>query len=175
MIWLLYAKSVFLRLFKCALAYPWQAALIVVLVACGWLYVGKQDALDDLGKARQTIAHMEAASKIATAAQMALNNQVTDKQTEIAKLTDANQTNLRTVADLSSRYADRMSAQSYCRKAGATATSSVAKSSDHASDTAVVVERADFDILTNNTARLMDVKAWSDRLIAEGLAVPVGP
>jgi hypothetical protein len=116
---------------------------------------------------------MEAASNIATAIQIELNNQVTDKQTQIARLTDANETNRRDVADRSRAYAGRMSAQNYCRQASGAAQSGIAQGSDSASADAVVVSQADFSILTDNTARLIDVKAWADRLIADGLAVPV--
>lgn len=38
------------------------------------------------------------------------------------------------------------------------------------SDADVVVPRADFDVLVNNTARLIKVNQWGDDLIAEGLA-----
>lgn len=173
MIWLLYARSVVLRVFKVAVAYPWQAALIASVCLSLWLYSGKQDALATIAKRDAAIAHMTAASKIATAAQIALNKAVTDKQTEIARLTDADETNRRDIADRSSDYAERMSGENYCRKAIATAESNIAKSGNGPSADAVVVIKSDFDILTSNTARLLDVKAWADRLMGEGLAVPV--
>jgi hypothetical protein len=184
MIWLLYARSailrifkyarsVILRIFKYAIAYPWQAALIAALCLAGWLYMGKQDAQATISKRDATIVAMIKASEEARAAQIALNKQVTDKQTEIARLTDANETNRRNVADRSSDYARRMSAKSYCREASAAPESGIAQGSDSPSADAVVVSRADFDILTGNTARLMDVKAWGDRLIGEGLAIPL--
>jgi len=175
MIWLVYARSVFLRIFKVAMAYPWQAALIAALCLSLWLHWGKQDAQATIAKRDATITQMEAASKIATAAQIALNKAVTDKQTQIARLTDANETNRRNVADRSSDYARRMSAKSYCREASATTKSDSAKGGDRPSAHAVVVSRADFDILTGNTARLIDVKAWGDDLVKAGLAVPSAP
>lgn len=173
MMWLLTAWSGVKRVFGAVVAYPWQAALIVAVAASVWFWAGKQDALATIAKRDATIVQMTAASKIATAAQIALNKQVTDKQTEIARLTDANKTNRRTVADRSSRYASRMSAESYCRKASAAAESGVTESSHGTSADAVVVTRTDFDILTGNTARLMDVQAWGQGLIDEGLAAPV--
>lgn len=173
MMWLLTAWGGVKRLYGIAVAYPLQAALIVAVAASLWLWSGKQDALATITKRDATITQMAAASKIATAVQLALNKAVTDKQTEIARLTDAHETNRRTVADLSSRYANSMSAENYCRKASAAAESDTAKSGNGASADAVVVTKADFDILTGNTARLMDVKAWADHLIGEGLAVPV--
>lgn len=173
MIWLLYAKRAILSTLKSAVAYPWQTAFIVAVAACVWLYAGKQRAYDTIAKRDAEIVMLEQASKIATAAQIELNNQVIDKQNKIARLTDANETNRRDIADRSRAYAGRMSAQGYCRKASATSEGGSAKGSNKPSADAVVVTRSDFDILTGNTARLVDVKAWADRLIGEGLAVPV--
>ena len=173
MMWLLTAWGGVKRLFGLAVVYPLQAALIASLCLSVALYMGKQNALATIAKRDATIAHMTAASKIATAAQLALNKAVTDKQTEIARLTDADETNRRDIADRSSLYASRMSAQGYCRKANPAPQDSDTESGIRPSDDAVVVERKDFDILTGNTARLVDVKAWADRLIGEGLAVPV--
>jgi len=173
MTWLLSVWGGVKRLFRLALVYPWQAALIASLCLSGWLYMGKADALATIAKRDATIGQMTAASKIATAAQIELNKQVTDKQTQIARLTDANETNRRDVADRSGAYASRMRAKDYCRQADLATQSGVAQGGDSASADAVVVGRADFDILTSNTARLVDVKAWADRLIGEGLAVPV--
>ena len=158
------------RLFGLALAYPLQAALIALLCLSAWLYWGKQSALDTVADRDDTIAQMVEASKDARAAQIALNKQVTDKQTQIARLTDANETNRRNIADRSSLYANRMSGENYCRKASAAAESDIAESGNGPSADAVVVTKSDFDILTGNTARLADVKAWADRLIGDGLA-----
>jgi hypothetical protein len=173
MMWLLTAWGGVKRLPGLAARYPLQAAIIALMCLSLWLYCGKQDALSTVAKRDQTIAQMEAASKIATAAQIALNKAVTDNQTEIARLTDANETNRRDVADRSSDYAGRMSAKSYCREATAATQSDTAQSGNSPSADAVVVTRSDFDILTGNTARLMDVKAWGDKMMGEGLAVPV--
>jgi hypothetical protein len=165
--------SGFKRLFGIALAYPLQAALIALLCLSVWLYWSKQNVRETVAQREATIAQMEQASKIATAAQIALNKANTDKQTEIARLTDANETNRRNIANRSSRYASRMSAENYCRKASAAAKSDIAESRNGTSADAVILSREDFDILTGNTARLADVKAWGDALIGEGLAVPV--
>lgn len=173
MMWLLGAKQAILSVLKSAASYPWQTALIASLCLSLWLYSGKQDAIATIAKRDVTITQMKSASKIATAVQIELNKQVTDKQTKIARMIDDNETNRRDIVDRSRAYAGRMSAQGYCRKASAAPESGAAESSDGSSADAVVVNRADFDILTHNTARLADVKAWADRLIGEGLAVPV--
>lgn len=47
--------------------HPWQAALIVALCVCGWLYHGRQDA-------RQELADVRAAQKAATGAQKRVND-----------------------------------------------------------------------------------------------------
>lgn len=170
MMWLLYARSVVLSIFKGAVAYPWQAALIVSLCLSVWLYSGKQNALATIAKRDATIAQMEQASKDARAAQIALNKQVTDKQTQIARNADNAKND---IVERGNRAADRMRAKDYCLKANSTAASSASQGGDVASDTAVVLDRRDYDILVGNTARLVSVKAWADRLIGEGLAVPV--
>ena len=157
-------------LIKRALDYPWQAALIIALLACGWLYMGKERALATIAKRDATIVQMEAASKIATAAQIELNKQVKDKQTEIARNADNAKTD---IIDRGRAYADSMSGQAYCRKADSPAQSGLASGGDVARDTAVILERADYDILVGNTARLVQVKAWADALIQADLAVPV--
>lgn len=170
MMWLLTAWGGVKRLFGMVAAYPWQAALVIALAACAWLYMGKQNALDTIAKRDATIVQMEAASKIATAAQIALNKQVTDNQTEIARKADNAKTD---IIDRGRAYADSLPAKDYCRKAGATSQGGFAAGGDVTSDTAVILERADYDTLVANTARLVQVKAWGDDLIAQGLAVPV--
>lgn len=168
--WLLTLWGGVKRLFGLVVAYPWQAVLIASLALAGWLYMGKQSALDTVAKRDATIAAMIKASDKARAAQIALNKQVTDKQTDIARKADAHETD---IIDRGRAFADRMSTQDYCRKADSPAESGAASDSDVASDSAVILERGDYDQLVENTARLVKVKAWSDELIAEGLAVPV--
>ncbi len=120
---------------------------------------------------RETLASMKKAQKLARKAQLDLNKAIFNKQTEIARLTDENETNKRKVAGAASTYADRMRFDKICQPRPDTpAESGIAESSDRPSADAVLLSRADFDILNGNTARLMDVKAWGDRMIAEGLA-----
>lgn len=175
MIWLLTAWGGVKRLFGLALRYPLQAALIASLCLCVALYQGKRSALATIAKRDATITRMEAASKIATAAQIALNKAVTDKQIEIARKADNDETIRRDIADRSRAYADRMRAGAYCRKASATTEDSVAEADTSASDTSVVVSADDFRILTDNTARLVLIKAWGDDLVKSALAVQSAP
>jgi hypothetical protein len=158
------------RLFDIAARYPWQAALIAALCLAGWLYMGKAGAIATVAKRDATIAAMIKARKEATAAQIAMNKAVTDKQTDIARKADNAPTD---IIDRGARYADSLPTKGGFCKTDSPAKSGVAADSNPASDTAVVLERADFDILVANTARLVKVKAWADELIAEGLAAPV--
>ena len=167
MMWLLTLWGGVKRLFGLAARYPWQAALIAALCLAGWLYMGKQDALATVAKRNYTIAAMIKASKEATAAQIAMNKQVTDKQTDIARKADNAQTD---IIDRGRAYADSLPAKDYCRKADTAAESSSAPSRDAASDTAVILERADFDQLVANTARLVKVHQWGQDLQDAGLA-----
>ena len=171
--WLLTAWGGVKLVFGAVVAYPWQAALIASLCLSLWLYNGREDARMNLASARDTIEEMKQASKDARAAQIAMNKANTDQQTQIAKDADNDQTTRRDIADRSSRYADGMRAENYCRKASATSEDNSPQDRDPASADAVVLSRADFDTLTDNTARLVQVKAWSDALIQADLAVPV--
>lgn len=163
MMWLTSVWSGFKRLFGLALAYPLQAAFIALLCLSAWLYCGKANAL-------ATITQMEQASKDARAAQIALNKAFTDKQTQIAKDADNADND---IIDRGRAYADSLRSKNYCIKANSAAANSASQGGDIASDTSIVLDRRDYDILVANTARLVDVKAWGDNLIAEGLAVPV--
>ena len=172
MMWLLTAWGCVKRMFGIAARYPWQAALIVAVLACGWLYMGKREALATVAKRDDTILALTKASDQARAAQIAMNKANTDRQTQIARDADNDQTTRRDIADRSSRYADGMRADSYCRKASATAEDRVAGIDTSARDTSIVVSEADFRILTDNTARLMGVHAWGQKLIDDGFAEP---
>lgn len=175
MIWLLTAWGGVKRLFGVAARYPLQAALIALLCLSAWLHMGKQNALDTVAERDDTIAAMIKASKEARAAQIALNKANTDKQIEIARKADNDKIIRRDIADRSRAYADRMRAGAYCRKASATTEDSSAEVDTSASADAVVVSADDFRILTDNTARLVLIKAWGDDLVKAGLAVQSAP
>lgn len=170
MMWLLTLWGGVKRLFGLAARYPWQAALIAALLACGFFYGAWQQSRSTVAKREATIAAMIKASKEATAAQIAMNKQVTNKQTDIARKADAHETD---IIDRGRAYADSLPAKDYCRKADAPATSGIAERDNPASDTAVILERADFDQLVANTARLVKVHQWGQDLQDAGLAVPV--
>lgn len=173
MMWLLTAWGGVKKLFGLARRYPMQAAIIALLCLSAWLYMGKADALATVAKRDATIAAMTKASKDARAAQIAMNKANTEKQTDIARKADDDQTMRRDIADRSSAYADGMRAGAYCRKASATSEDRVAEADTSAGPDAVVLTRDDFDTLIGNTARLLEVKAWGDDLVKAGLAVPI--
>lgn len=122
---------------------------------------------------RETLASMEQAQELARKAQLALNKSISDKQNEIARLTDANETNRLKLAAAADRYASGNSLRKVCPNIAGNDTaaeSGIAQSSNSPDPDAVILSRSDFDILNGNTARLMDVRAWGERMIAEGLA-----
>jgi hypothetical protein len=126
---------------------------------------------EQLGDARETIAGIKVASENARKEQLALNQAVRDKQNKIARLTDENETNRLKIASAADAYARRMRWGNHCpAQANTTPEGDPSESGDRPSEDAVILSRADFDILNANTARLMDVKAWGDKLIGEGLA-----
>ena len=84
MMWLLTLWGGVKRLLGLAVAYPWQAALIIALAACGYFYMGKQSALATVAKRDATIAAMIKASKEATAAALANAERVKREYKEIS-------------------------------------------------------------------------------------------
>lgn len=158
-------------------ANPMRLVIVALMALCGFLVISNASLRGDIRHQAKVIALRDAtikdmgrASKEARAAQIALNKAVTDKQTDIARKADNAPTD---IIDRGRAYADSLQSKDYCRKADSSPESGIASNRDAASDTAVILERADFDILVDNTARLVKVKAWADELVAEGLAVPV--
>ena len=68
--------------------HPWQAALIVAVLAAGWQWRGKQQALDALAKCQTESAAKDAASKANAAAQLAQKRAWEAKSTALAKDAD---------------------------------------------------------------------------------------
>ena len=131
---------------------------------------------EQLGDARDTIAGMKITSENARTQQIALNKAVQGKQTEIARLTDENETNRLKIASAADAYARRMRWGNHCpAKANTAPESDPSEGGDRPSEDAVILSRADFDILNANTGRLMDVNAWGSKMVAEGLATPLPP
>ena len=68
--------------------YPWQSALIVALLACGWLWHGKGKAIGQRDAALAKVEQIIQASAKARAAQLAVNKAAEDKSRQIAKDSD---------------------------------------------------------------------------------------
>ena len=161
----------------------WERVVIFVLLASVvWFWHGKASEARRADKMtvaaqkwEQAYNWMVIASEQNRKAQIALNKANTDKQTEIARLTDENQTNRVVMASRADDYARRMSAKGYCeRQASPPAKSDIAQSGDRPGDDAVILSREDFDVLNRNTSRLVDAHQWGDNLIAAGLAERLG-
>ena len=75
-------KNAALSALRLAGRYPWQAALIVALVAAGWQWRGKQHALAQL-------AAVNAAQTVATENQIAVNHAPAAKSQAIAERSNA--------------------------------------------------------------------------------------
>ena len=84
MMWLLTAWGGVKRVFRVALAYPLQTAIIALLCLSAWLYWSKQDALDTVADRNATIAQMEQASRDAKAAALANAQRVKDEYERIS-------------------------------------------------------------------------------------------
>ena len=165
-------------LFSAVRAYPLQAALIAAVLACGWLWHGwsheKAKHLADNDRFTAQIFAMDSASK-ANAAELIARNKAWEAKTDTLAKDNRN-----VEADLRARYgalnvayADRMRTDKVCvRPTTPAGQSDPAPIGDSAGPSAVMVSRADFDILTGNTARLEAVHDWGEQLIQAGLAVP---
>jgi hypothetical protein len=131
---------------------------------------------EQLGDARDTIAGMKIASENAGKEQLALNQAVQNKQNQIARLTDENETNRLKIASAADAYARRMRWGNHCpAQANTTPESDPSEGGDRPSEDAVILSRADFDILNANTGRLMNVNAWGNKMVTEGIATPLPP
>lgn len=70
--------------------HPWQAALVVVLALCAWLYHGRKEA-------REELAQHIAAERAATGAQKRVNQAATKHYEDVANVADTNHADM--VAD----------------------------------------------------------------------------
>lgn len=130
---------------------------------------------DEVAALRKKVSDMETASDEAW---MLAQKQVAETEAHYTNLAKENvrvETEIRTVyRDRAGAYADRMRADQVCR-APATPTpgGDPAPLGDRPGPDAVVLGRADFDILVGNTARLEAVHNWAEELIVTGAAAVV--
>ena len=164
-------KNAALSAFRLAGRYPWQAALIVALVATGWQWRGKQQALAQL-------AAMEAAQVTATKSQIAVNHAPAAKSQAIAERSNADAPEYYArgrAAGLAYANAHRVRAEA-CGPVnpGLPGTDNPAPVNDGTGTVAdmVALSRSDFDLLTGNSLRLAKVQQDSQALIDAGVAIP---
>ena len=153
--------------------YPWQSACIALLALSGGLWRG------NVSKER-LIVYMKAervkildAQDQARTAQIAVFKAAEDKSRQLAKDNSNVETQIRTIyVDRRDAYADRMRFDKVCRSsAGSPAQDSPPKIDHGPSADSIIVSRADFDILVENTGRLDAVHQWGEAQISAGLAV----
>ena len=164
-------KNAALSAFRFAGRYPWQAALIVALVAAGWQWRGKQHALAQL-------AAMEAAQTVATENQIAVNHAPAAKSQAIAERSNADAPEYYArgrAAGLAYANAHRVRTEA-CSPVnpGLPGTDNPAPVNDRSGPDAsmVALSRADFDVLTGNSLRLAKVQQDAQSLIDAGVAIP---
>ena len=153
---------------------PAAALCAVFLATTIWFWHSSVSKGRTIAAQKVQIAQIMHASDANRAAQIAQVKAVEAKSQQIAKDNANVETTLR--AELGARslaYADRMRADKVCvRPAGSPAQDNTAPVDNGPGPDAVVVGRADFDILTGNTARLEAAHQWGEKLISAGLAVP---
>lgn len=153
----------------------WLMLALPLLIAVAIQTYRLNSAKADLLEKQAIISNMETASKAAKAAQIALN-----QATEAAYKAEAERTDreyslaLNDALRLANAYADRNRVRSVCegiaRQAGSATEGAVAARDNGPGADAIVVSRADFDALNENTLRLKAVNEWGQRLIDQGLA-----
>ena len=165
-------KRAAVALWGLAVRYPWQTALIASLCLAGWLWRGKQEALAERDLALSSITQLEAASAENAKALAERDRKFTLKTKELADENEALQKRIDAAyTPAADRYAGRMRFDKVCvSNAPATAEGQVAEVSDRPGADAVILERADYDILIANTLRLKAVHEWGEGLKAAGVA-----
>jgi len=159
----------------------YRIAIAVLLGVCIWLYVGKASEARRADKMTTVAAKWESAyvlvieaQRLAKIAQVAMNDARTAKETSIAKGIDNDTTTRETIASRAAAYASLRTQDGYCERAANPATeNSVAEGDNRSGETTVLLTRPDFDALNAIAARMVLVKAWGDKAIQEGVAVPV--
>lgn len=165
-------KSGLSALVSLAGRYPLQAALIVALVACGWLWHGKGKALAERDAARAGLTTITAAQK--EAAQKAKQARADAEQLtkDLAHATDQHAADLDAISRRA--LADRMRGQApRCASGGAVAAAVPDDPArDPGSDTGgVYFTAAEADLLRRHEVRSFACEGWGRSLIEAGVAI----
>lgn len=160
------------RIARIAAAYPWQAALIASLIACGWLWHGKGKAEAERDAARGEIAALTKAQKQAAEKARQARAATEKLSKELAHGTDQYAADLDAISRRA--LAGRVRAKApRCDASGAVA-AAVPDSAqgDPGADTGgVYFTASEADNLRRHEVRSFACQAWASGLIAEGLAV----
>lgn len=159
-------------LFDIARRYPLQAALIVAVAACGWLWHGKGKALAERDAARAEINAMVEANKVAAERAKEARAAAEKLTKDIADATDQHAADLDAISRRA--LADRMRAEApRCDASGSVAAAvSDNPARDPGADSGGVYSTAaEADNLRRHEVRSTACEGWARGLIAEGLAV----
>ena len=169
---------------KLAALYPLQALLIAACALGVWQWHGKRAALSDLASARQTIAGIKKAQTQATADQVAVNHAPAQTSRKIAEQSDEHSPQYyQAVRRAGAAYAAAHPVRLQCPSAGSALKPADLRGADHPAALddgpgepaqVVAIPRADFDLLTGNSARLAQVHQDAHALIDAGVAVEAG-
>ena len=177
MIWLLsalgWAKTALSWLRRLMAAYPLQCALIASLVACGWLWMGKRDALAERDAARAQIVTITKAQKEAERLAKQARAQTERISKELAHATNEQARSL----DADSRRgldAIRVRSKAHCRAASATPAPAMHDNSEGVAGTdpgGVYFTDAEADALRRHEVRSTVCEGWARGLINAGMGV----
>ena len=163
--WLKQALGALLDLIR---RYPLAAALIASL----WLWRGKERAEGERDKARAQIVQVEAASAENARRLAQRDREFADTTKRLSDENEVLHARLAAAKSVPARtYAERMRFDKVCvSNAPADAQGEIAQDRDRPGADAVVLERADYDILVANTVRLQAVREWGLELVKAGVA-----
>lgn len=169
-------KEAATALFGIISRHPWQAALIVAVLAAGWLWRGKQSAFAERDAARAETAQVIKAGQQALAAQIKLHDET--KAAYAAKAKEANDDYAKDLA-AASTAADRYANANRVRKVCVSRPSETSRpAEDHHSvvlevppaEALVAITRADFDKCTALYPYANGAYKWGVVLREAGLA-----
>lgn len=176
MIWWLSALGWLRKAARAALGlarrYPMQAALILAVAACGWLWHGKGRALAERDAARAEIAAMVEANKVATERAKEARAATEKLSKELADATDQHAADLDAISRRA--LADRMRVKApRCDASGAIAAAvpDGSQVNPEGNSGGVYFTAAEADNLRRHEVRSATCEGWARGLIAEGLAV----
>ncbi|MCJ2182478.1 hypothetical protein MTR62_07195 [Novosphingobium sp. 1949] len=163
-------------------AYPWQAALALLALytwhehtrAAKW----RENAATEAASHARTRAAYTAAQEQAAAAARAARLEWENRSQELAQEIDDAKDQTADWRARAARFADggglypsaRPSAQGATGDPTTPAPADPATGGERSGPAPVVLSRSDFDTLSENTARLLKVHAWGEKLVAAGMA-----